>query len=90
MTSEEKKEYLEKMKNARTEEEREQILRKNHSKMEARARQRGVPLREMPPGQEELMEHDNQHQHTMDNKMNGHQTSPENEHNEGMGSHKMH
>ncbi|WP_019557449.1 hypothetical protein [Thiomicrorhabdus arctica] len=88
MTEDEKKEYREKMESAQTNEDREQILQKNHSKMKARAKERGVPLRKMPPGQKELMEDD--HQHTMDNEMDDHQMSPQNEHHEGMEGHKMH
>lgn len=55
MTPEEKREHQHKMEQAKTPEEREEILRLNHMKMEERAKQRGVPLREMPPGQEHMM-----------------------------------
>ncbi len=59
MTDDERREHQQKMNNARTPEEREQILRENHQKMEARAKERGVPLRKMPPGQQDMMDNRN-------------------------------
>ena len=59
MTNEERREHQQKMDNAKTPEEREKILRENHQKMEARAKARGVPLRQMPPGQEGMMDNNN-------------------------------
>jgi hypothetical protein len=80
MTPDEKKIHQQKMQHAKTPKEREQILRLNHQKMEARAKERGVPLRKMPPGQEEYMEHDSQHRNTMSNEMGDTHMSPKNHH----------
>lgn len=90
MTPEEKDIYEQKMENAKTPEEREKILRLNHQKMKARAKERGVPLRPMTPGQKELMEHDSQHRNKMSNDMDDAHMSPDNHHNDEMGQHKMH
>ncbi|MDQ9172367.1 hypothetical protein Q8A64_18325 [Oxalobacteraceae bacterium R-40] len=49
MTAEERSAYREKMREAKTLEEREKIRTEHHETMQARARERGVTLPEVPP-----------------------------------------
>ncbi len=72
MTSEERKEFREKMKNARTPKMREQLLKENHEKMQKRAKERGVPLRKMPPSQGHLMDKGMMDKNMHDTQEHGH------------------
>lgn len=49
MTSQERNEYRERMRAARTEQEREQIRQEHHERMLVRAKEHGVTLPEQPP-----------------------------------------
>lgn len=49
MTREERREHREKMRSAKTAEEREQIRKEHHDKMKERAKERGVKLPDEPP-----------------------------------------
>lgn len=49
MTAEERNEYRERMRAAKTEQEREQIRNEHHQQMQARAKERGVTLPPEPP-----------------------------------------
>lgn len=49
MTQEEMNRYRQRMRNAKTAQEREQIRAENHKQMQERARQRGVTLPDEPP-----------------------------------------
>jgi Spy/CpxP family protein refolding chaperone len=49
MTQQERNEYRDRMRAARTEQEREQIRQEHHERILARARERGVTLPEEPP-----------------------------------------
>jgi hypothetical protein len=86
MTNEEMREYQQKMNNAKTPEEREQILRENHQKMEARAKERGVPLRKMPNGQQDMMDNRNMPNGNQDSRPMS-PTSNENNHMSGQHMH---
>ncbi|QAB15122.1 hypothetical protein [Hydrogenovibrio thermophilus] len=49
MTPQERAEHREKMRNAKTEEERNQIRAENHARMQERAKEQGVTLPDSPP-----------------------------------------
>lgn len=49
MTQQERLEYRDRMRAARTQEEREQFRIQHHDQMQARAKERGATLPEMPP-----------------------------------------
>lgn len=49
MTPEERQQYRDRMRSAKTAEEREQIRREHHAEMQARAKGRGVTLPDEPP-----------------------------------------
>ncbi len=49
MTPQERAEHREKMRNAKTEEERNQIRSENHARMQKRAKEQGVTLPDSPP-----------------------------------------
>ena len=49
MTAQEREQYQAQMRNAKTAEERERLRKEHHEKMQARAKQRGVMLPDMPP-----------------------------------------
>jgi hypothetical protein len=49
MTERERNEYRERMRTAKTEQDREQLRREHHAQMQARARERGVTLPDEPP-----------------------------------------
>jgi len=49
MTQQEREQYQEQMRNAKTAEERERLRNEHHEKMQARAQERGVMLPDMPP-----------------------------------------
>jgi hypothetical protein len=49
MTQEERMEYRNRMRNAKTLEEREQIRKEHHEQMKARAQEKGVTLPDEPP-----------------------------------------
>ncbi|MDM7942335.1 MAG: hypothetical protein QUV35_06880 [Hydrogenophaga sp.] len=49
MTQQERLEYRDRMRAARTQEEREQIRNQHHEKMQVRAKERGSTLPAMPP-----------------------------------------
>ena len=49
MTQQERNEYRERLRTAKTAEERERIMAENHERMEERAKQRGVTIPDEPP-----------------------------------------
>ena len=49
MTQQERNAYRERMRNAKTNEERQKIRTEHHAQMKERAKQRGVTLPDMPP-----------------------------------------
>lgn len=49
MTPEERQQYRDRMRSAKTAEEREQIRREHHAEMQVRAKERGVTLPDEPP-----------------------------------------
>ena len=49
MTQQERAQYQAQMRNAKTAEERERLRNEHHEKMQARAKERGVLLPDMPP-----------------------------------------
>lgn len=49
MTQQERLEYREQLRNAKTVQEREQIRKEHHEKMKARAKARGVKIPDEPP-----------------------------------------
>lgn len=49
MTQQERREYREQMRSAKSWEEREQLRRAHHERMRERARAKGVPLSDPPP-----------------------------------------
>lgn len=49
MTQQERLEYRDRMRTARTQEEREQLRIQHHDQMQARAKERGASLPEVPP-----------------------------------------
>jgi hypothetical protein len=49
MTQQEREQYQQQMRNAKTAEERERLRNEHHEKMQARAQERGVMLPDMPP-----------------------------------------
>ncbi len=49
MTQQERLEYRDRMRTARTQEEREQLRIQHHEQMQARAKERGTSLPEVPP-----------------------------------------
>lgn len=49
MTLQERNEYRDRLRNARSAEERERIRAEHHERMQARARERGVTLPDQPP-----------------------------------------
>lgn len=51
MTPQERNEYLRRMRELKTQEEREQFRKEHHEKMQARAKERGVTLPDDPPAQ---------------------------------------
>jgi hypothetical protein len=51
MTPQERSEYSARMRNAKTEQEREQIRAEHHDRMQASAKERGVTLPDDPPSQ---------------------------------------
>jgi hypothetical protein len=49
MTQQERNEYSNRMRNAKTEQEREQIRKQHHEQMQIRAKEKGVTLPDEPP-----------------------------------------
>lgn len=49
MTQQERNEYIERMRSAKTEQERERIRQEHHARMQDRAKERGVSLPASPP-----------------------------------------
>src|SRR5512146_1594001 len=49
MTPQERNDYRNRMRNARSEQEREQIRNENHTRMQERAKEKGVTLPDSPP-----------------------------------------
>jgi len=59
MTQQEREQYQEQMRNAKTAEERERLRKEHHEKMQARAQERGVMLPVTPPRNGGGMNRDN-------------------------------
>lgn len=51
MTPQERNEYVRRMRELKTQEEREQFRKEHHEKMQARAKERGITLPDEPPAQ---------------------------------------